>query len=166
MRLAALCALALLTSCGDHLDVKPIGRQEGRAQTAITIRSLDKPGAEIVENHGQSQTVRVHVEVEQRDGEKWKDTGTNVKLVERCTEAEADQTCRNLPAGARLTVAPWNGMDVGGQCPESHSIDENIGPGTFRFVVTSCDGKDRFEGDPFDMPGETPPPPYMPDAKK
>jgi len=67
MRLAALCALALLTSCGDHLDVKPIGRQEGRAQTAITIRSLDKPGAEIVENHGQSQTVRVHVEQKNPD---------------------------------------------------------------------------------------------------
>ena len=55
-----------------------------------------------------------------------------------------------------LRPVPWTGMSCSSQC--NHACDKNrwFGGGRFRFVVTSCDGKSRFEGPIFELPDTEP----------
>jgi hypothetical protein len=49
-----------------------------------------------------------------------------------------------------LRPVPWSGMSCSSQC--NRSCDKNVRlHGRFRFVVTSCDGKSRFEGPVFEL---------------
>lgn len=165
MKLAALGAFVLLASCGDR-PVKPAGEtQETRVRPEITIKSLDKPGSLVVENHGPTRTLSKRIAVEARREGRWEDTEIDMKLETRCEEAEPPQACVELPSGATMAPVSWDGHSCGGQCRDQCPINSYIGPGTFRFALTSCDGKQRWEGAPFDLPAQ-PPPPGTPDAKK
>ncbi len=59
--------------------------------------------------------------------------------------------CTTLPGGTTLTPPPFTGMGCASQCNMVCHWNAPVTPGTFRFVVTSCDGKRRFEGPAFVM---------------
>jgi len=70
----------------------------------------------------------------------------SMRLVETC--AQKVDACIPLEAGRTLRPVPWSGMSCSSQC--NGTCDKNFPmSGTFRFVVKTCDGKERFEGAPF-----------------
>ena len=72
----------------------------------------------------------------------------SMKLVTSCDQRLSK--CVNV-ADRTLRPLPWSGMSCSSQC--NHSCDKNVGlVGRFRFVVKSCDGKNRFEGPVFEIP--------------
>jgi len=50
-----------------------------------------------------------------------------------------------------LRPVPWSGMSCSSQCTFNCNKNSFL-RGRFRFVVTSCDGKSRFEGPVFELP--------------
>jgi hypothetical protein len=118
----------------------------------VVVRNLEKAGAVAVENHGAAIRLRHRLVVEQLFDGTWHDTGAYVDLVEACDERGSAETCRELRSGATLTMVPWDGTACDGQCPRPCRSNSYLGPGTFRFVVESCDRKQRFAGAPFRMP--------------
>jgi hypothetical protein len=73
----------------------------------------------------------------------------SMKLVETCGEKVG--ACVSLDAGRTLRPVPWSGMSCSSQCNDS--CNKNVPrTGIHRFVVKTCDGAERFEGPPFDMP--------------
>ena len=56
-----------------------------------------------------------------------------------------------------LRPVPWSGFSCIWQCPpEACGKNSWWGGGRFRFVVKSCDGKSRFEGQVFKLPNRPP----------
>lgn len=73
---------------------------------------------------------------------------SSLKLVTVCGEPIG----RCVRVGERgLKPVPWTGMTCSSQC--NRTCDRNVRlSGKFRFVVTTCDGKQRFAGPVFEMP--------------
>ncbi len=126
----------------------------------MVIRNLpgqDRWVSVVVENHGAPRTLSKSVQVEKQVDGVWSARGGEVQvdLVERCGFSPSiAAACIDVGAGAKFTAAPWNGWACGGQCPDPCRMNDYMGPGTFRFVVESCDRKERFEGPPFQLPSE------------
>jgi hypothetical protein len=73
---------------------------------------------------------------------------SSMKLVTSCDQRI--NTCVRVDESG-LRPLPWSGMSCSSQC--NRSCDKNVRlHGRFRFVVTSCDGKTRFEGPVFELP--------------
>lgn len=118
--------------------------------SAVVVRNLDQPGVFSVTNSGPNIALRRRVVVEKQDAAAWKGTDADVRLIASCDETETGVT-RILKRGETLTVKSWNGWSCDGQCPRPCRANVYLGPGTFRFVVVSGDGKKRFEGPPFEL---------------
>lgn len=159
MRAAEACVTALLLSCGGH----PVAQQRqppaDAAPRTIVVKNLGRPGELAVENRGAARRLRSSVAVERRLDNAWQVMGNMLDMVETCDRSRPEEACTDLRAGAVLTLVPWNGMSCSGQCNEACNLNSYVGPGTFRFVVRSCDGKQRWEGPAFVLPAEPPLPP-------
>jgi len=154
VRLAALCALMFL-SCCESRPAKQPGGKPAAAGPAIVVRNLDTPGALVIENHGPTAMLRDRFAVESQHEGTWEDTGIDLELSGQRPRGQ-QETCEELRAGAGLRPARWSGWTCGGQFTQPCRQTAYIGPGTFRFVVSSCDGKHRWEGPPFELPAELP----------
>jgi hypothetical protein len=120
----------------------------------VIVRNGAKPGeVEIVARTKIELDARLFVEHQLKDG-RWESVLgldlDSMKLVESC--AEKIGACISLDANRVLRPVRWSGMSCSSQC--NGSCDKNVHRAGMphRFVVTSCDGKQRFEGPPFDLP--------------
>jgi len=144
-------AMAALTgvSCARQ-DLRADARQEATQETVV-VRNLDIPGAFEVENRGPALELASRVVVQKLEGGAWTDRATDLILAETC-DWNPKPGCRTVERGAKLRPPRWNGLVCSGQCPLGCRANLYLGPGQFRFVVTSCDRKQRFFGPAFIMP--------------
>jgi len=79
------------------------------------------------------------------------ENGLDLVILETC-EWNRQPGCQTLEHGAKLRPVAWNGLSCGGQCGGTCRGNAFLGPGQFRFVVTTCDKKRSFYGPVFTMP--------------
>jgi hypothetical protein len=156
------CAGLLVTSIGCEPAVqtaqKDLQPAKGVAAMPLLIRNLDQPGAFEIENTGERIELAWDVRVQQKKGDAWEDRVVeDLRLVEDCQTPPA-APCRTLEKGTRVRPVPWTGFSHTAQCQKAARANVYLGPGTFRFVVSSCDGARKYYGDPFQLP-ERPPKP-------
>lgn len=169
MRLRGLLAIAAL-SCHPKAPPSEASPSASTAPDASFSASATRPapaaavtlvnvggGRFRVENGGASVTrLRSAAAIERRTDAGWREVPIDLhhgyRLVERCPPAaEPVATCVPLAPREELDPARWTGLDCSGQCNDACRANSYEGPGTFRLVVTSCDGA-RVEGLPFEMP--------------
>lgn len=117
----------------------------------VVVRNLSLPGAFEVENRGPDIELAWAVTVQRELNGQWSDEVTDLTLSQKC-EASPRAGCVPLPHGAKLAPVRWNGLTCGSQCAATCRANIYLGPGRFRFVVSSCDGKRKFFGAAFEMP--------------
>jgi hypothetical protein len=163
-----VCAL-LLTSCESATSASPgLRSAESKPQSAplapaaeplgpvsapaVQVRNGPSPGSLELRANGTAELApELIVERQLGDGSfepvQNLDLGS-MKLVTACDQRA--NSCVRVDE-RRLRPVPWSGMSCSSQC--NHSCDKNVRlHGRFRFVVTSCDGKTRFEGPVFELP--------------
>ena len=118
---------------------------------AVLVRNLATPGAFEVENSGADIELARKVSIQRYANGKWSDEVTDTALIERCGPP-APSECFHLAHGARFRPVMWNGLTCGSQCPATCRANIYLGPGRFRFVVSTCDGKRTFAGPAFQLP--------------
>lgn len=105
-----------------------------------------------VENHGAHDvSLRAAVIVEGRAaGGAFEAHASESSLSLRPDCGHEAERCVTLAPGGELRPPIWNGMwgDMQCECDRCAAAD----PGTYRFVVLSCDGQHRVEGAPFELP--------------
>ncbi len=95
-------------------------------------------------NRGAAIQLSSEVKVEQMVDGKWQQTPVaNLYLISSCTQSPAP-ACVLLAANASLRPVPWRGNYCSSQCMANCNLDGPVPPGTYRYVVTSCDRKRRF----------------------
>jgi hypothetical protein len=92
--------------------------------------------------------------IEQKSGGDWKllehlDLNSGYRLVERC--ADTPPACIDLLATTPLHPVPFRGFNCSAQCNDTCAANVWLGPGTFRLVVSTCDGA-AVAGPPFELP--------------
>ena len=117
----------------------------------VIIRNLTNAGAFEVENAGPDLDLAWSIAVQREQDGAWVDEVTDIGVVRKCGESNPG-SCVRLAHGTRFLPLPWNGLSCGSQCPASCRPNICLGPGRFRFVVASCDGKQRFAGPAFFLP--------------
>lgn len=104
-----------------------------------------------VENHGAHEvSLRAAVSVEQRgEGGAFTARAEEGSLALRADCTHEAERCVTLAPGGELRPPIWNGTwgDMQCDCDRCAPAD----PGTYRFVVVSCDGQHRVEGEPFEL---------------
>jgi hypothetical protein len=141
--------VALAPSC--TASISHAEAQKDAPQQTVIIRNLDKAGGMEVENRGPEISLSLRLVVQQMNQGTWHDSATDLLLSETCVW-NPQPGCQTLPHGAKLRPVPWNGMSCSGQCPQGCRATIYLGPGLFRFTVTTCDHKQRFFGPAFTMP--------------
>ena len=120
-------------------------------EASVLVRNLSPPGAFEVENRGPDIELAGTVTIQRDLKGEWSDEVTDLVLVQKCGQSPPDGRVL-LPHGGKLRPVPWNGMTCGSQCPATCRANVYLGPGRFRFVVSSYDGKHNFTGPTFEMP--------------
>ena len=120
----------------------------------MVVNNLALPGAFEVENLGPDIDLAWTVALERETNGKWTEEVTDLTLIEHCGQAPPANGCVRLAHGAKLRPVRWNGLTCGSQCPANCRANLFLGPGRFRFVVSQCDGKQRFTGPAFEMPSQ------------
>lgn len=137
--IAFLPSLLLLAGCA---AAQPSGAN-------VEVRLLDAFGAFEVVNRGPAVSLASEIGIEQKADSGWIAIPvTNFYLVAAC-DSPAKGKCSELAVGANLKPMPWRGWHCYSQCPSSCRLDSAVPAGTYRFVVMSCDRKQRFESKPF-----------------
>src|SRR5271166_2106705 len=114
-------------------------------EASVAVRNLSPPGAFEVTNRGPETELAWAVTIQRDLKGEWNDEVTDLTLVEKCGQSPPDG-CVALPQGAKLRPVSWNGLTCGSQCAATCRANLYLGPGRFRFVVSSCDGKRKFRG--------------------
>lgn len=104
-----------------------------------------------VENHGAHDvSLRAAVIVEGRTAAGAFEAHTSESTLSLRPDCSHDaERCVTLAPGGELRPPIWNGMFGDMQCECDRCAP--AGPGTYRFVVESCDGQHRVEGEPFEL---------------
>ncbi|MCL2591663.1 MAG: hypothetical protein FWD67_12565 [Betaproteobacteria bacterium] len=125
------------------------------ATPVVEVRNGPRPGAvELRANQAVDLAAELMVEWQRDDGSfklvKELDLGS-LKLLASCGQQVG--ACVRIDERG-LRPVPWTGMSCSAQC--TLNCDGNVRlSGRFRFVVTTCDGKQRFEGPVFELPPDT-----------
>lgn len=142
---AVLAATSCASSPVEHASEVP------PEEVSVVVRNLSLPGAFEVENPGPDIELAWAVAVQRHAKGEWSDEVTDLSLIEKCGDTPPGR-CVRLAHGARLRPVRWNGLTCGSQCPAACRANVYLGPGRFRFVVSSCDGKRKFQGPEFELP--------------
>jgi len=143
-----------MLSVGLTLALACAARPERKGAGMVTLR-FDHDHF-VVKNTGNGPVdLRRKVLVERQDGGSWVETPAEVYLIASCAEKDL-QAPLHLGQGQELVVVPWNGWGCDGQCPRPCRANYYLGPGDFRFVVFTTDGKQRFDGPAFKLGAEDP----------
>jgi hypothetical protein len=131
-----------------------IGCAAQSAEAGVRVSNLAASGAFEVRNDGSSEvSLAREVTVEQLSEGRWERADVAIELLEKCGVASVGK-CVKLAAGAVLRPVPWNGFSCAPQCPGPCRANVYMGPGTFRFVVSTCDRKHRLPGPAFTIPAQ------------
>jgi len=144
---------ALATSC--QQPPQSSGAKPDGAKQAVLVQNLAKSGAFEVTNEGLSISLSSQVIVQRWEGGNWQDVASDLVLAETC-KWNPKPECTTLATGGKIQPVPWNGMSCSGQCFLGCRGNVFLGPGKFRFVVTTCDRKTRFYGPGFSLSGDDP----------
>jgi hypothetical protein len=147
---ASLAALAiLLTSCALP---PPSDAVTKAAEETVVLRNLESPGAVEIENRGPAISLWSQLHLQRFENSEWhEEKGLDLVILSTC-ELNRPPGCQSVEHGAKVRPVPWNGLSCGGQCGASCRANVFLGPGQFRFVVSSCDQKRSFYGPAFTMP--------------
>jgi hypothetical protein len=116
----------------------------------LVIELSDNVGEFRLVNHGAAIRLEASVKVQQKIGAAWQDAPvTNLYLTPACT-SDPVPDCVSLAAGTSLQPVPWSGNYCSSQCMANCNLDGPVPPGIYRYVVTSCDRKQRFLSSPFE----------------
>lgn len=152
---SALLAFSLLAGLPSlaHASTRAEQPTPGRGGPApvVQVRNGLKPGSVgIRATHPTQLGPTLIVERQQDDGSFMPVRNLDLdsmRLAERCDHPPG--TCITITARGLFPV-PWSGMSCSSQC--NLNCDRNVPlHGHFRFVVTSCDGRTRFEGGVFTL---------------
>lgn len=149
---AFLVALVALSVASLHPQHSPKSLPD---EASVLVRNLSPPGAFEVENRGPDIELARTVTIQRDLKGEWSDESTDLALVEKCEKSPLNGRVL-LPHGATLRPVLWNGMSCGSQCAATCRANLYLGPGRFRFVVSSYDGKHNFTGPTFEMPSRRP----------
>jgi hypothetical protein len=143
----------MLLSCGKHPAEQAPVAQRGDTGPEIAIRNIEPTRALIENRGGRVRSLRRSLTIEQQFEGAWQDAGLNGLSLQPGERGQASQACISVPPGGTIPIGPWDGRTCHGECRQSYYM----GPGTFRYVVASCDGTERIAGPPFELPTEPPP---------
>lgn len=133
---------------------EPESEPEPEATPTVRVRGevqTDGGVAIVIESRGEAETTlgpRIVVERQVGDGFEPVEGVAGVTLRTSCEVNEAP-ACTTLAPGAELRPPAWLGTIGDAQC-----ICTRCGPapaGVYRFVVESCHGTQRVEGEPFTL---------------
>jgi hypothetical protein len=142
---AALASLG--GSCASKAEQLP-------GEPRVVVTNLATPGGVSIANTSkQDVQLARDLVVERQAAGKWERVEVALALSSTC-EKPSTETCPTLAAGATLRPVRWNGFTCAPQCPGSCRANVYLGPGTFRFVVSTCDRAQRFVGPAFELPAE------------
>lgn len=110
-------------------------------------RTRDRTFAPVVQNRGRELARISSRLVLEREGEDAFEAVPSVDLSLRWDCATAAPECVELAPGAELRPPAWLGTLGDAQCDCERCADAPAG--TYRFVVTTCDGDHRIVGDAF-----------------
>jgi hypothetical protein len=132
-----------------------VAKHETPKMQNVTIRNLDMPGAFEIENTGDDTELDSQVTIERKEGEEWRPLPSHIQLqlIENCeTKKTSPSSCLKLGKGEKIAPVPWTGFSCRVQCFKACRKNGYLGPGTFRFVVSSCDKKQKFYSPDFNLP--------------
>lgn len=120
----------------------------------VTITNLTPGELEIVSSTGVKLAGVARIERKVDTG--WAplaelDGGKGYRLVERCQGADPP-ACVDLRPSSAIHPVPFRGFGCSSQCNDACRANVWEGPGTFRMVVSTCDGV-SVAGPPFQLPG-------------
>ena len=145
---------AIIVCVGLLLAQACAARPDRRGAEMVTLRFAQERF--VVKNTGSAPVeLRRKVLVERKEGASWLETAAEVYLIASCAEKDLHSPL-HLGPGDELVMAPWNGWGCDGQCPRPCRANYYLGPGAFRFVVFTADGKKRFDGPEFALGAEDP----------
>ena len=159
-RIAVLVAVCL---CGIRL--LPASAQEAPLELSLTgITDGSRPheriavGLKIANDSDHDIVIQRGIEIDSVGAFKWEAKAT-IEAVAECSQydnALSPHAPVRIQAGSEMTIAPWHGWTCGAgrQCEESCSgvTDTPLGPGNYRFVVVTSEGK-RLPSPSFRLPG-------------
>ncbi|MDC0674493.1 hypothetical protein [Nannocystis radixulma] len=152
-----LVAAAIITACPHATPATSRQPVSGAVESAgVTLTNLEPPGAFEVTNIGSAPIELLStVAIESMNSGAWAaGPESPVELIEAC--GRPAPRCVRIEPGARLRPPAWSGWLCSGQCPEATDCKKNpYAAGTHRFVLTSCDGTQRFTGPAFTLTGPT-----------
>jgi len=126
---------------------------KNRNVQTVVINNLNTIGAFEIENTGDDIELDGRVRIERKEGDEWRPLPNYIELslIEKCEEQKTS-SCMTLSKGGKMSPVPWTGFSCKIQCFKACRKDAYLGPGTFRFVVSSCDQKQKFYGSEFELP--------------
>jgi hypothetical protein len=121
----------------------------GRANVSgVTVELGSGFGEFSVSNRGPAISLSSTVVIERKENGKWARVAvTNLRLRDVCT---ATKRCREMKPNETIHAIPWTGKFCSSQCPSHCRLDGPAPPGTYRFVIIRCDGKQKFPSPEFE----------------
>lgn len=102
------------------------------------------PGEFSIVNGPLALSLNSAVAVQQLVNGKWVPVSvTNLYLRDGCSSARPAH-CRSVAPGQTIKVLRWTGNFCSSQCPGPCRMDGPVPAGTYRFAITTCDGKETF----------------------
>lgn len=144
------CVTVLLTLSCATVPGQNTAEAASKGAAAVVVRNLAQAGSFEVENGGPNIDLAPAVQLQQEVNGEWIDQVTDLRLIEKCGGGKA-VGCVRLAHGAKLVAVKWNGLNCGSQCTATCRANARLGPGRFRVVVSSCDGKQKFVGKGFEF---------------
>jgi hypothetical protein len=132
---SSICAIMLATVT---LPVR------GAKASELVIELGEGFGEFFVVNRGEAISLSSAVAVQQLVNGTWLPAlVTNLYIREACGAAQPPR-CRQLKANEKIAAVRWTGNFCSSQCPGPCRLDGPAPASTYRFAVSSCDGKETF----------------------
>jgi hypothetical protein len=126
------------------------------AAEPVRVRNLPEAGALQIENSGPAVRLNREIHIEQLEKGQWQQRSPIIHLAESCTEP-ATAGCVDVKQGETITPVKWSGFTCRAQCPTKCKKNAYLGPGEFRFVVSTCDKSTKFYSEVFSLPEQPEP---------
>lgn len=122
---------------GGAVEVRLLGKRPTAFQVVVSGDAIDLSRDVTIEHEADSGRYPI---------------GGIIQLIESCDKQLDAGTCVSLPAKGTITPVPWTGFTCDSQCPRACRANAYLGPGVFRYVVKSCDGKRQWASPYFTLP--------------
>lgn len=158
IRLVALLMMAMSCAAPSNNVQSSVNngaaKPEMQKAANVTIHNLNALGSFEIENTGDDTELDAKVSIERKEGEKWTPLPSHIQLelIENCDTKKTTPSCLSLNKGEKISPVPWTGFSCNVQCFKACRKNGYLGPGTFRFVVSSCDKKQKFYSPDFNLP--------------